>query len=327
MKAWRCSDSIDIADLELVDTPIPKNADMLTIKVHAAAINFSDILMVQNRYQIKPPRPFTPGQEVAGTVTYAPQNSGFSIGDRVATKVDTGGFAEFCTASVNKPIRIPDTLDFATAAALPVSYTTALVALTECCHVKKASSVLVLAASGAVGLASIELAKALGATVIAAASTAAKRELATAHGADHAVDYAGPDWVSDVKTLTLGQGVDTIVDPVGGDIGEQSLRALARDGTILIVGFASGAIQNLPANRLLLKRASAKGVYWNHDLDPEMMQRCNDRMHQMLVSGNFTPQVAVYTGLNELPKALDDLKARRSVGKLVLDLSGRKDAL
>ena len=94
-----------------------------------------------------------------------------------------------------------------------------------------------------------------------------------------------------------------------------------------LVGFASGTIQNLPANRLFLKRASAKGVYWNHDLDPEMMQRCNDRMHQMLVSGNFTPQVAVYTGLNELPKALDDLKARRSVGKLVLDLSGRKDAL
>lgn len=320
MEAWRCGNSTDLSDLELAQVPRPSQDQDLILKVEAAALNFSDILMVQDRYQIKPPRPFTPGQEVAGTVTFAPEDCGYSVGDKVASKVNWGGFADYVAVPPTYAFSVPPSLSMTQAAALPVSYLTALVGLTECSVVQADDWVLVNAASGAVGLAAVEVAKTAGANVIAAASTPEKRTLATMHGADSSVDYTAPDWIKKVKSLTGGHGVDIIFDPVGGDIGEQSLHALARDGTILIVGFASGRIQSLPANRLLLKRASAKGVYWNHDQDKNMMKQCNQRLAQMLDRGQISPEITVYPGLESLPEALDDLKNRRSTGKLVLDL-------
>ncbi|MGJ8612267.1 MAG: NADPH:quinone oxidoreductase family protein, partial [Octadecabacter sp.] len=237
MKAWLCKESTLIEDIAVFDQPVPQGD--VVIRVTAAAVNFSDILMIQDAYQIKPPRPFIPGQEIAGTVISATENSGFSVGDRVASKVNWGGFGEVVAVPANMPFQIPDTLSFATAAALPVSYTTAMVGLTECVTLTKGMWVLVHAASGAVGLAAVEIATALGARVIATASTAEKRAIAAAHGAEITVDYTADGWAKTVKEAT-GGGANVVFDPVGGDIGEQSLRAIARDGTHLVVGFAAG---------------------------------------------------------------------------------------
>jgi len=321
MKAWQCGESTNIDDLELSFQPAPEGD--VVIRVVAAAVNFSDILMVRDEYQIKPPRPFIPGQEVAGTVISAPADSGFAVDDRVATKVNWGGFAETVSVPANMPIRIPDALPFATAAALPVSYTTAMVGLTECTTLVPGDWVLVHAASGAVGLAAVEIATALGARVIATASSVKKRALAAAHGADITVDYTAEGWAKEVKQTT-GGGAQVVFDPVGGDIGEQSLRAIARDGTLLVVGFAAGRIPKFPGHLLLLKRAAAKGVYWNHDEDPQMMARVTTRIMDMLSKGQLNPEVRTYEGLAALPTALADLGERRSIGKLVLDLEAEK---
>lgn len=319
MKGWQCGESRSIDDIALaIELPAPTGE--VVIEVAAAALNFSDLLMVRGEYQIKPPRPFTPGQEVAGTVVSAADGTGFAPGDRVATKVDWGGFAERVAVPARMPIRIPDSLPFTTAAALPVSYTTALVGLTECVALSDRDTVLVHAASGAVGLAAVEIAHAAGARVIATASTARKRAVACDHGAALAIDYTQDDWPRQVKAATDGDGATIIFDPVGGTTGEESLRAIARDGTLLVVGFAAGAIPKFPGHLLLLKRAAAKGVYWNHDDDGPMMARITARMMQMLDEGRFRPEVRTYPGLSALPRALADLGERRSVGKLVLDL-------
>lgn len=319
MKAWHCGESKDIGDLVLCDQPDPTQD--VVVRVNAAAINFSDILMVRDQYQIKPPRPFVPGQEIAGTVQSAPDGSGFSVGDRVASKVTWGGFAELVSVPANMLIPIPDGVPTTTAAALPISYTTAMVGLTECTTLSPGDWVLVHAASGAVGLAAVEIAVASGARVIATASTNAKRDVALRHGAHAAVDYTREDWVAEVKSITDG-GANIVFDPVGGEIATQSLRALARDGTLLIVGFAGGAIPRLPAHLLLLKRTAAKGVYWNHDQDPQMMERVTARIMEMLAQNKLAPITTVYDGLSELPRALADLEERRSIGKLILDLGG-----
>ncbi len=316
MKAWHCGKSTDLDDLILQDMPRPEGE--VVIRTRAAAVNFSDLLMVQDEYQIKPTRPFIPGQEIAGDVISAPYNSGFSKGDRVTCKTPWGGFAEQVSVSANMLIRIPADLPYTTAAALPVSYTTAMVALTECVVLKPSDTVLVHAASGAAGLAAVEVARAMGARVIATASSAEKRTIAILHGAELAIDYTAKDWVQQVKDATNGAGANIIFDPVGGEIGENSLHAIARNGTLLVVGFASGKIANFPGNLLLLKRAAAKGVYWDHEKDPEMLERCTTQIMTMLAQGKLNPEIQIYSGLDALPDALTALRNRQSIGKLVL---------
>ena len=246
------------------------------VKVETAALNFSDLLMIEDRYQVRPPRPFIPGQEIAGTVAALGEGCALTLDQRVAGKVDWGGFAEYAVMRGDMAINIPDRIAADAAVALPVVYTTAMVALTESTQIKLGETVLVLAAAGGIGLAAVEIAHALGARVIAAASGADKGALAREHGADAAIDYRGGGWSKNVNALTDGRGADIIVDPVGGAATKEAMRALAWEGRLLVVGFASGEIPAIPANRLLLNRASAIGVYWNHDRDAVMLSACHE---------------------------------------------------
>jgi len=323
VKGW-ISNARGMAGLQLGELadPIAKAGEII-VEVRAAALNFSDILMIDDAYQVKPPRPFTPGQEVAGVVVSAPELSRWRPGDRVATKVNWGGFAERVAVPADMPIALPDAIGFARAAAIPVSYTTAIVALSECSTVRPGATVLVHAAAGAVGLAAVQYAAANGATVIATAGSDEKLDLAKRHGARHAISYADPNWVDAVRAIAPA-GADIIVDPVGGEIGEQSLRCIARDGRLLVVGFASGAIPRFAGNRLLLKRAAAVGVYWNHVEDVDMLARVTARLVDAAKAGTVDPVVESRAGLEALPAALDDLRSRRTVGKIVLEIESRE---
>ncbi|WP_127519662.1 NADPH:quinone oxidoreductase family protein [Mesorhizobium sp. Z1-4] len=292
----------------------------LGVKVCAAALNFSDLLMIDDKYQVRPPRPFTPGQEIAGIVMSAGEGARHAVGDRVAGKLLWGGFASHAVLRDDMAISIGKASSFAEAAALPVVYTTAYVALTECTTVGKDEVVLVHAAAGGVGMASVQVAVARGAKVIASAGSEAKRQAALANGATWAIDPGVANWSARIKELTGGRGADVIVDPVGGDVTQESLRALALDGRLLIVGFASGEIPKIPANRLLLKRAAAIGVYWNHDTDAQMLVRVNERMSGDLASGAIRPVIDLRHGLEAVPAALADLAARKTLGKVIIEI-------
>ncbi len=297
--------------------PVPGPGQVL-IKTEYAAVNFSDLLMIDDRYQVAPTRPFTPGQEVAGTIVAVGEDGPWKSGDRVATKVEWGGFAEFVCVRADMPIAIPDGIDLAAAAALPVSYTTAMVAFEQVDRIAEGTVVLVHAAAGGVGLASIEIAKTKGATVIATAAGEEKLGLIMRHGADFAFDYRQDDWISAVNDVTHGAGAKIIVDPVGGAITEKSLQCIARDGILLIVGFASGSVPKIPAHRLLLKRASAKGIYWSHDHDGVELKRISHDLVGLLSAGKIKPEIDTKNWLAELPEALSRLASRQTVGKVVL---------
>ncbi|MFT6657296.1 NADPH:quinone oxidoreductase family protein [Maritalea sp.] len=319
MKHWIAGEKLGQAGLNFgAFKPEAPAIGEMRVEVRAAALNFSDLLMIEDKYQIKPERPFVPGQEVAGIVSAIGASSKFKIGDRVASKVNWGGFSQSTIVREDTAFRLPDHISFADGAALPVAYMTAMVGLCELGKLSPGDVVLVHAAAGGVGLAAVQIAKANGAEIIATASSAAKLTLAKLHGADHTVSYASTDWFKQVKALTNGRGVDLIFDPVGGQIGTDSLRCIARDGKLLIVGFASGEIQKLPANRLLLKRAAAQGVYWSHDEDAEMLDRLTQRLLIMLEAGHIKPHTNTTYSLEQLPEALTALSNRSSRGKIIL---------
>jgi NADPH2:quinone reductase len=320
MKAW-ISATPGLAGLSTasVSRPVPGPREALA-RIEAAALNFSDLLMIDDRYQIRPPRPFIPGQEIAGTIVSAGESSELSIGDRIAAKVLWGGFAEFAVVRDDMAIRVPGNMSLEHAAALPVVYVTALVALSEATVVRPGEIVLVLAAAGGVGLAAVEIAHHLGARVIAAAGGGDKCALAKQHGAHETIDYRHESWSDQVKALTNGHGVDVIVDPVGGDATREALRAIAWNGRLMVVGFASGEIPQIPANRLLLRRASAVGVYWDHDRDAAMLSRVSSELTRLAQQRTIRPHVGGTYPFEALPAALSDLAQRRITGKAVIDL-------
>jgi NADPH2:quinone reductase len=318
IRVWQSGEP-GLGGLVMSQQPCPSpSANEILVKVEAAALNFSDALMIEDRYQVRPPRPFVPGQEIAGAVVTAGSASAFAPGDRVTGKVTWGGFADYALMRADMAIRIPVGLSTASAAALPVVYTTAMVSLTESTTVKPGETVLVLAAAGGVGLATVQIARALGARVIAATGGADKGRLAVAHGAEFAVDYSEAGWSDAVKTATGGNGADIIVDPVGGNATREALRVMAWEGRLLIVGFSSGEIPAIPANRLLLRRASAIGVYWNHDRDAAMLARVSHRLTELLQAGAIAPHVSETFAFPQLPQALAALAERRTTGKIVL---------
>ncbi|MGO1120541.1 NADPH:quinone oxidoreductase family protein [Rhodovibrionaceae bacterium A322] len=321
MRSWISGETPGLGHLTQGESPRPQTAPgHMVVKVEAAALNFSDLLMIEGRYQVRPPRPFIPGQEIAGVVTAVAEGSPWSVGDRIASKVFWGGFAEEVQVREDMAIGLPDGVDFAVGAALPVVYMTALVALRHSVHAGPEDNVLVHAAAGGVGLAAVEIAKAAGATVIATAGSEEKLAIAREHGADLTINYRSQTWVDQVKVATDGLGASIILDPVGGDVAVQSLRCIARHGTLLVVGFASGEIAQLPSNRLLLKSAAAKGVLWSHDEDAPLIARLNKELMALLAAGKINPVVDCTYSLDDLPLALDDLGQRASVGKLVLRL-------
>ena len=251
MRCWISGDEVGITHLkmQMAKVPTPKSGEVL-VKVKAAALNFSDLLMIDGKYQVRPPRPFVPGQEVAGTIAAVPKGSAWHIGQRVAAKVYWGGFADYAILHEDMILPLPDEISFAQGAALPVVYTTSMVALHNTVRLQSDHRVLVHAAAGGVGLAAVEIAHAAGAKVIATAGSGEKLALAKKHGASVTINYRDADWKDQVKAATDGKGADIIVDPVGGDVAVQSLRCIARGGSLLIVGFASGKIAQLPSNLL-----------------------------------------------------------------------------
>jgi NADPH2:quinone reductase len=305
----------------VADDPQSPGEGELLIRVAAAALNFSDLLMIDDLYQVRPKRPFTPGQELAGVVVEAGAGCRFGVGDRIASKVLWGGFANHAIVNDLMAIAVPESVSLQEAAAVPVSLTTAVVALTESTELQPEETILVHAGAGALGQSTIRVARALGARVIATAGSPDKCHAATAAGAEHCIDYRDSDFVEEVKVLTDNRGVDVVLDPVGGHVGVESLRCLAWRGRLLIAGFSGGTLQQLPAHRLLLNGASAVGVYWNHDTDLAMVRRAEEKMLKWWIDGQVTPHVDHRPSLDAIPAALADFAARRTIGKVVATIA------
>lgn len=325
MRAWQSPDETGVSALQVVDAPLPAPAPgELLVKVAAGALNFSDLLMIDDHYQIRPERPFTPGQEIAGTVVAAGDGAGIAAGTRVAGKVLWGGFAEYAIMRADMAIVLPDGIDARTGVALPVVYTTAMVALVEEAGLKAGDNVLIHAAAGGVGLAAVQIAKALGATVFAVAGGAEKKRIVVDHGADVGIDYRTENFAEIVMENTDGAGADIVLDSVGGETTKNSLRCIAWQGQLLIVGFSSGEIPRIAANRLLLRRAIARGIYWDHDRDAEMVARCTDRLVAMCQDGTIAPVIGGEYDFRDLPRALDDMRAGGTVGKVIVNIHDKE---
>ena len=324
MKGWIVEDTKAAEPLRWGELPAPGEAPGHSrVRVEAAAVNFSDLLMVRGRYQVRPPRPFTPGQEVAGTIIAAAPGGRFEAGQRVASKIVWGGFAEEALVADATAIPVPDAMPIAEAAALPVVYPTAHIALLHHGRLKPGETVLVHAAAGGVGLAAVEIAAAKGARAIATAGSAAKGAIAREHGAAAALDYGDPRWVDAVKALTGGKGADIVFDSVGGAVTEQSLRCIAWGGRLLIVGFSSGTIPAVPGNRLLLANASAVGIYWSHERDASLVDATVRDLLALYAAKKIRPRVDTRFRLEDLPEALAALQSRASTGKIVLRVGER----
>lgn len=322
MKAWIVKEWCEPEQMEFAELPTPEPGEgEVRVKVAAAALNFLDTLMVRGRYQVKPPFPFTPGVEVAGTIEAVAPGSRFSPGMRVCGTLSHGGYATHAIMREVAVAPIPQTLDFAEAAAIPIVYPTAHLCLRDAGRMQAGETVLVHAGAGGVGLAAIQLARAWGAgRILATAGGPDKLAVCREHGADEAWDYASDAWVEQVKNATAGKGADIIIDMVGGQVAEGSLRALAWRGRLIVVGFAGGTIPNLAANRLLLKSASAIGVFWGETVkrEPQLARSVFDDLFGLLAAGKIRPVISHRYPLSEAPQAMADLANRKTYGKVVL---------
>jgi len=322
MKAIQCVQWGGPEQLQLADCALPEPAaGEVRIRVEAAGVNFPDALIIQKKYQLQPPLPFVPGTEVAGTVDAVGDGvARLKPGDRVVAFVGLGGFAEYVCAPQLQVASLPDGVDPAVAAGFTLTYATSQHALVERGGLRRGETLLVLGAGGGVGLAAVELGRRAGARVIAAASSPAKLAAARGCGAEELVDYSKVDLREAVKAITDGRGVDVVYDPVGGGHTTAALRSLAWRGRLLVVGFAAGEIPQIPANLLLLKEVSAIGVYWGEfaKRDPEANRRLLAQLIGWLADGSLRPLVSKQYPLVETPRALQDLLARRAIGKLVI---------
>ena len=322
MKAIRCTvwGPPDGLTFDTLPDLVP-GAGEVVVDVRAAGVNFPDVLTVQGKYQVRPPLPFTPGNEFAGTVRAVGAGvAGFAPGDRVIGFTRTGAFAEQALAPVSALLPMPDEMDFDIAAAITLTYGTAYHALADRAQLQAGETVLVLGASGGVGLAAIEVAKALGARVIAAASSDDKLAACAAGGADVLVNYERDDLREALRAATGGRGPDVIVDPVGGKYSEPALRSIAWRGRHLVVGFAAGAIPQLPWNLVLLKGASVIGVFWGDFTrkEPQSHLAAMARLTGWIADGTLKPLVSRRYALEATPRALEDMAARKVVGKVIV---------
>ena len=310
-----------IERLNVEDVPDPRaQPGEVVVAVRAAGVNFVDVLLVQGLYQIKPPLPYTPGGEIAGEVVeLGPDVEGIALGERVAVSCGFGGFVERIAVPAVLARRLPQRLSFGQGAALVQSYATALFALTRRGTVRRDDWVLVLGAGGGVGLAAVDVARHLGARVVAAASSADKLAAAAALGADGGVNYDTEDLKLRVREVT-GGGVHLVVDPVGGAYAEPALRALRGFGQYLVLGFAAGTIPSLRANLVLLGNRSALGVDWGawSVQHPEENRALVDEVLALAGSGALHPPEPVAYPLERAAEALAALRARRVTGKVVL---------
>lgn len=306
------------AALEVSDVPTPDDPDKVLIEVRAAGVSFPDLLLSQGLYQVKPEPPFIPGAEVAGVVRSAPAGAPFAVGDRVAAFPGLGGFAEVVAADPGTVFSLPDGVEFPAGAALPMNYLTVHFALCRRGGLVAGDWVLVHGAGGGVGTAAIQLAAALGAQVVAVVSSDTKADAARAAGAHHVVTAA--DFRQQVAALTQGRGVDVVVDPVGGDRFTDSLRCLAPEGRLLVVGFAAGEIPTVRVNRLLLTNVAVVGVGWGAfwGARPGYLAQQWGELAPLLERGELAPLLGSRYPLAQAAVALVEMQQRRTVGKTVL---------
>lgn len=322
MRAVICKEFGPIEDLvvEAFDLPPPAPGHV-RVRVEAAGVNFPDTLIVQGKYQVRPDRPFVPGAELAGIVEAVGEGATeFAPGTKVIGMVGQGAFAEVANVRVSRLLQRPDSMDAVTAAGFSMTYGTSMHALKQRANLQAGETLLVLGASGGVGLAAVELGKAMGATVIAAASSPEKLEIAKAAGADHLIDYSKESVRDRCKEITGGKGVDVAYDPVGGDFLEDAVRASAWEGRVLIVGFASGTIPRVPANLMLLKGCALVGVFFGtfRDKDPAANRRNFAEMFQWFEQGKLKPLVSRTMDISEVVTAFNVLTGREAIGKIVL---------
>ncbi|WP_250464977.1 NADPH:quinone oxidoreductase family protein [Caballeronia sp. GAFFF2] len=323
MRAVRCNQH-GLPDTLTVETlpDLHPEAGEIVIDVKAASVNFPDVLIIQNKYQFKPPLPFTPGAELAGIV----REVGAGVmrvkpGMRVAAYTAQGAFAQQARARETDCVVLPDDVDLALAAAFTLAYGTSYHALVDRGALKSGETLLVLGAAGGVGVAAIQIGKILGARVIAAASSAEKLAFCREQGADEIIDYRNEDLRERVKALTHGQGPDVIFDPVGGAYAEPAFRSIGWRGRYLVVGFANGEIPKLPLNLALLKGASIVGVFWGDHMRREHAIADTEfaTMVDWIKAGKLLPVVTKRYPLDATAQALDDMMNRRVTGKIVIE--------
>jgi NADPH2:quinone reductase len=323
VRALICSQWGDVDQLTVGDAPVPEpGPEEVLIRVKATAVNYADAIMVAGRYQTKPPLPFSPGLETAGIVAACgTQVTGFEPGDRVMAILPYGGLAEYAVAPAPETYRIPAGMSFPEAGAFPIAYFSSHVAIRWQGRLEPGETLLVLGAAGGVGLAAVEIGKAIGARVIAAASTAEKLAVAAEHGADMTVNYSTDRLTDRVMALTEGKGADVCFDPVGGALFDAALSALGWGGRILLVGFVGGAPQ-IPANRLLVKHRAALGsslryFRWHA---PEKLQASVDELLRWYREGRLKPCITARLPLERSVEAIRLLTERRAHGKIVIEL-------
>lgn len=324
MKAMLCKELGPPESLVLEDVPEPAvSSGQVLIEVHACGLNFPDVLIIQGRYQARPELPFSPGAEVAGTIAAVGDGiEGLEVGARVLAGTSWGGLAERIAVDAGRVVPIPDEMDFVTASGFQLVYGTAYHALKQRGRLEPGETLLVLGAAGGVGLATVEVGHAMGAKVIAAASTDEKLALAKANGADLGINYTQEDLKARIKELTDGAGADVVCDPVGGELTEAALRGTTWKGRLLIVGFAAGSIPKLPANLPLLKGCEIVGVFWGEFTrrEPEASRENNRELLDMYVRGEIEPVVSQTFPLERSAEALSVLANRKALGKVVVTM-------
>jgi len=325
MKAVLCKQFGPPDSLVVEEVASPKvGIGEVVIAVKAASLNFPDVLIIQNKYQFKPPLPFSPGSELAGVVKeIGPGVQGWRPGDKVIAFTTYGAFAEEVKTDASRLVPLPEKMDFVTGAAFLLTYATTDHALRDRAALAAGETLLVLGAAGGVGLAAIEIGKALGARVIACASSEDKLAVCRSHGADATINYATEDLRERIKALTEGRGVDVVYDPVGGPYTEPAFRSLAWRGRHLVVGFAAGEIPKLPLNLALLKGASVVGVFWGDFArrQPKEFAQSIGQLARWYADGKLKPHVSHTMPLEKAAEALKLMAARQVTGKLVLTVS------
>jgi NADPH2:quinone reductase len=324
MKAVLCTAYGPPESLVVEDVPSPTpGAGDVVIAVRAAGVNFPDVLIIQNKYQVKPPLPFSPGSELAGIVKAVGADvTHFQPGDRVMAITTYGAFAEEVKTDARRLLSIPAGMDFVHAAAFGLTYATSDHALRDRGQLKAGETLLVLGAAGGVGIAAIEIGKALGARVIACASSDDKLAICREHGADATINYASEDLRGGIRRLTDGRGPDVVYDPVGGPYTELALRSMAWRGRLLVVGFAAGEIPRIPLNLTLLKGCSIVGVFWGEfsRREPERFAEEMRHLGRWYADGRLKPHVSATFPLERASDALTLMATRQVKGKIVLTM-------